>query len=186
MRSFFRGRHRRELLLRPRVCRATRELKSKQSHWFQNETTGPHERRRLEVDKKIEGRAQAALDTLPALMHLVHTFTRRAPPCGCCTRIDCRFGSNLRGVRLFAWETLLPNCGPLPQSSQRLAIFFNLQNTWVLYRRFRHHTVSNLAVIRNKLYSKRISKSSSSGLETFKGAELKCATSQKFFPFRAW
>jgi hypothetical protein len=26
-----------------------------------------------------------------------------------CTRIDCRFGSNRRGVRLFACETLLPN-----------------------------------------------------------------------------
>ena len=37
-------------------------------------------------------------------------------------RTDCRLGSKRRRVLLFAWETLLPNCGPLPQSSQRLAI----------------------------------------------------------------
>ena len=69
------------------------------------------------------GKAQAALETLPALMQVVQTFIRRAPPCGICTRIDCRFGSNRLGVRLLACETLLPNCGPLPQTSQRLAIF---------------------------------------------------------------
>jgi len=61
---------------------------------------------------------------LPALIQLVHTFIRFALPWGCWTRIDCRFGSNLRGVRLFAWETLFPNWGPLPQTSQRLAIIF--------------------------------------------------------------
>ena len=71
--------------------------------------------------------AYAAFETLPALMQVVQTFIRRAPPCGIFTRIDCRFGSKRRGVRLFACETLLPNCGPLPQTSQRLAIFFNLQ-----------------------------------------------------------
>jgi hypothetical protein len=37
----------------------------------------------------------------------------------------------------------LPNWGPLPQTSQRLAIFFNLQDTWV-------YTDGDLAVIRNQ------------------------------------
>ena len=68
------------------------------------------------------GKAQAAFLTLPALMQDVQTFIRCAPPWGFCTRIDCRFGLKRRGVRLFACETLLPNCGPLPQTSQRLAI----------------------------------------------------------------
>ena len=64
----------------------------------------------------------AALAILPPLMHLVHTRIRRAPPCGSCTRTNCRFGLNRRGVRLFACDTLLPNCGPLPQASHFLAM----------------------------------------------------------------
>src|ERR1041384_8749957 len=55
-------------------------------------------------------------------MQAVQTFMRTVPPCGRWTRIDCRFGSNRRGVRLFACETLLPNCGPLPQTSHRFAM----------------------------------------------------------------
>src|SRR6185503_7765461 len=122
MRGSFPRRHQPGLRLLRLVCREMPGLRLKSWRWFQNETTGPQARRRLEVDKKIWERAQAALETLPALMQVVQTFIRRAPPCGCCTRIDCRFGSNRRGVRLFAWETLLPNCGPFPQTSQRLAI----------------------------------------------------------------
>src|SRR5205085_10154866 len=64
----------------------------------------------------------AAFATLPALMQVVQTFIRTVPPCGRWTRIDCRLGLNRRGVRLFACETLLPNCGPLPQTSHRLAM----------------------------------------------------------------
>src|SRR5258708_7631519 len=64
----------------------------------------------------------AALAILPPLMHLVHTRIRRAPPCGSRTRTNCRFGLNRRGVRLFACDTLLPNCGPLPQASHFLAM----------------------------------------------------------------
>jgi len=60
-------------------------------------------------------------------MQFVQTFIRWAPPFGSCTLIDCRFGLNRRGVRLFACETLFPNWGPLPQTSQRLAIILNLQ-----------------------------------------------------------
>src|SRR5947209_1310124 len=55
-------------------------------------------------------------------MQDVQTFIRTFPPCGRWTRMDCRFGSKRRRVRLFACETLLPNCGPLPQTSHRLAI----------------------------------------------------------------
>src|SRR2546422_11193031 len=65
---------------------------------------------------------QAAFATLPPLIQLVQTFIRRAPPCGNLTRIDCKLGLKTRGVRLLACETLLPNCGPLPQTSQRLAM----------------------------------------------------------------
>ena len=66
--------------------------------------------------------AYAAFATLPALMQEVQTFMRTVPPCGRWTRMDCRLGSKRRGVRLFACETLLPNCGPLPQTSHRLAM----------------------------------------------------------------
>jgi hypothetical protein len=72
---------------------------------------------------------QAALATLPALMQLVQTFMRSTPPLGRCTRIDCRLGSKRRRVRLFAWETLLPNCGPLPQTSHRLAMIIEYLQT---------------------------------------------------------
>jgi len=44
----------------------------------------------------------AAFAILPPLMQAVQTFIRRAPPCGRATRIDCKFGLNWRGVRLFA------------------------------------------------------------------------------------
>ncbi len=71
-------------------------------------TTGP-EPVVLRFDNLTELAAQAALATLPALMQVVQTFIRRAPPWGDFTRIDCRFGSKRRGVRLFACETLLPN-----------------------------------------------------------------------------
>src|SRR6185503_5080585 len=64
----------------------------------------------------------AAFATLPPLMHLAHTRWRSAPPLGSCTRTDCKFGLNLRRVLLFACETLLPNCGPLPQTSHLFAM----------------------------------------------------------------
>jgi len=69
---------------------------------------------------------QAAFATLPALMQLAQTFIRFAPPLGVLTRIDCRLGLKTRGVRLLACETLLPNCGPLPQTSQRFAMMTDL------------------------------------------------------------
>jgi hypothetical protein len=66
--------------------------------------------------------AYAAFCTLPALMQLVQTFMRAALPFAGWTRIDCRLGLKRRRVRLFACETLLPNCGPLPQTSHRFAM----------------------------------------------------------------
>jgi len=63
-----------------------------------------------------------ALATLPALIHLAQTFIRLLLPVGSFTRMDCKFGLKTRGVRLLACETLLPNCGPLPQTSQRFAM----------------------------------------------------------------
>src|ERR1700682_2882689 len=79
-------------------------------------------------------------------MQLVHTFIRRAPPCGNCTRIDCKLGLKTRGVRLLACETLLPNCGPLPQTSQRLAMITDLLSTHA-----RRHSVDRRAFLKRKL-----------------------------------
>ncbi len=56
-------------------------------------------------------------------MQRVQTFILPAPPASKRTRTDCRFGLNRRRVLLLAWETLFPNCGPFPHTSQRLAIF---------------------------------------------------------------
>ena len=64
----------------------------------------------------------AAFAIFPPLMQVVQTFMRTFPPCGRWTRISCRLGLKRRLVRLFAWETLLPNCGPLPQTSHRFAM----------------------------------------------------------------
>src|ERR1051325_10875508 len=59
-------------------------------------------------------------------MQLAQTFIRLALPAGVFTRIDCRLGLKTRGLRLLACETLLPNCGPLPQTSQRFAMMTDL------------------------------------------------------------
>src|SRR5438034_389629 len=82
-------------------------------------------------------------------MQLVQTFMRRTPPRGNCTRIDCRLGLKTRGVRLLACETLLPNCGPLPQTSQRLAMITDLLSTCA-----RHHSVDRRAFWKRKLIAK--------------------------------
>ena len=83
MRPFSQRRRRRELRLLPLVCRVMPGLKLRQWLWFQNKTTGARRERRLEVDLKNQWvEAQAALETLPALMQVVQTFIRRAPPCG--------------------------------------------------------------------------------------------------------
>src|SRR5258708_13506718 len=95
---------------------------------------------------KVVRITQAAFATLPPLMQLVQTFIRRTPPRGNWTRIDCRLGLNTRGVRLLACETLLPNCGPLPQTSQRLAMITDLLST-----RARRHSVDRRAFLKRKV-----------------------------------
>src|SRR5271156_248236 len=72
------------------------------------------------------GRLAYALATLPLLMQLVQTRIRLAAPL---TRAwtAWRFGFQRRRVTLWAWEMLLPNCGPLPQTSHTCAIA-KLQN----------------------------------------------------------
>src|SRR5215208_6002457 len=68
--------------------------------------------------------------------------------------MDCRLGSKRRRVRLFACETLLPNCGPLPQTSHRFAIdFLKTSELVVKSARKKRVLVSNRAL--NGLYSKR-------------------------------
>ncbi len=57
---------------------------------------------------------QTAFETRPALMHCVQTWTRRTvPPVTVFTR--CTLGFQTFRVRLFAWDTLFPKFGPLPQ-----------------------------------------------------------------------
>jgi hypothetical protein len=69
---------------------------------------------------------QAALITAPDLMHRVHTlvFLVLPPPLAMCTVF--KLGSQRRLVLLWAWDTLLPVTGPLPQISHTFAMFFSL------------------------------------------------------------
>src|ERR1035438_9772405 len=62
-----------------------------------------------------------ALAILPLLMQLVQTRMRFGAPL---TRAftACRFTFQRRRVTLCAWEMLLPNCGPFPQTSHTCAI----------------------------------------------------------------
>src|SRR5258707_13893640 len=103
---------------------------------------------------KVGRITQAAFATLPPLMQLVQTFIRRTPPRGNRTRIDCRLGLKTRGVRLLACETLLPNCGPLPQTSQRLAMIAALR----LITAARHQQCGSVQGIETKTYNKRTSR----------------------------
>jgi hypothetical protein len=64
---------------------------------------------------------QAALMTLPDLRHRVQTLIRFVLPFTT-ARTVWRFGSNRRGVTLWAWLMFLPTTGPLPQISQRMAM----------------------------------------------------------------
>ena len=62
------------------------------------------------------------LTILPALMQLVQTFMRWLLPLTLALTA-CRLGFQRRRVVLWAWEMLLPNCGPLPQSSHFCAMW---------------------------------------------------------------
>jgi len=67
------------------------------------------------------GYCQAALVTLPERRQLEQTFTERTL-FSILARTLCRLGRKRRLVVLWAWLTLLPLIGPLPQISQRLAM----------------------------------------------------------------
>src|SRR5579862_5786775 len=62
-----------------------------------------------------------ALATLPLLMQLVHTRRLLGAPLTIAFTF-CRFTFQRRRVTLCACEMLLPNCGPLPQTSHTCAI----------------------------------------------------------------
>lgn len=64
---------------------------------------------------------QAALMTFPDRRQRVQTLIRFVPPL-MTARTVWRFGSNRRGVTLWAWLMFLPTTGPLPQISQRIAM----------------------------------------------------------------
>lgn len=55
-------------------------------------------------------------------MQRVQSTARREPPERSRTRTRWRFGSNRRGVTLWAWETLRPKTVFFPQDSQTLAM----------------------------------------------------------------
>jgi hypothetical protein len=71
---------------------------------------------------------QAAFWIFPAFRQEAQTLTRLTEPFTT-ARTCCRFGSHRRGDRLFAWLTLLPAIGFLPQISHAFAI--------ILYNSFR-------------------------------------------------
>src|SRR5688572_1418998 len=64
---------------------------------------------------------QDAFATRFDLMHCVHTRMRRTAPFTT-TRARCRLGYQRRGVLLFAWLTLCPVMGPLPQTAHTRAM----------------------------------------------------------------
>ncbi len=59
--------------------------------------------------------------TFPAFRHEVQTFIRFGTPFTS-ARTVCRFGFHRRLVRLWAWDTLCPKVGFLPQISHAFAI----------------------------------------------------------------
>lgn len=64
---------------------------------------------------------RGGLITFPALRHEVQTLIRFGVPLTN-ARTVCRLGFHRRLVKLWAWETLFPKVGFLPQISQALAI----------------------------------------------------------------
>ncbi len=79
--------------------------------------------------------AQPALRILPAEMQLVQTRIRLRVPFSVTTWTGWRFGSQRRFVRLFAWLTLFPLRGPLPQIGQTAAMRILLPNRNVEFQK---------------------------------------------------
>ena len=65
---------------------------------------------------------QAGLTTAPERMQRVQALTRTVLPLLATMRTHCRLGSQRRRVLLWAWLTLFPVDGPLPQISQLRAM----------------------------------------------------------------
>ncbi len=59
--------------------------------------------------------------TFPLFKQRLHTRMRLVAPFTF-TRTSWRLGSHLRLVRMCEWLTALPTLGPLPHTSQRLAM----------------------------------------------------------------
>jgi hypothetical protein len=70
---------------------------------------------------------QAGLTTAPERMHRVQALTCTVAPLAVTIRTLCRLGSQRRRVLLWAWLTLFPVEGPLPQISQLRAMIFSPQ-----------------------------------------------------------
>jgi hypothetical protein len=62
------------------------------------------------------GTRRAGFSTLPALMHDVHTESRRGAPFTM-ARTRWMFGFQRRRVRRWEWLTLMPNDGRFPHTS---------------------------------------------------------------------
>jgi hypothetical protein len=73
-----------------------------------------------------ENNNQAGLTTAPERIQRVQTRALTALPFSATIRTLFRFGSQRRRVLLWAWETLFPVAGPLPQILQTLAMTFSL------------------------------------------------------------
>jgi hypothetical protein len=71
--------------------------------------------------------AQAGLTTAPERMHRVQTLACTVPPLAVTIRTRCKLGIQRRRVLLWAWLTLFPVEGPLPQIAQLRAMIFSPQ-----------------------------------------------------------
>jgi hypothetical protein len=86
--------------------------------------------------KSLRAGIQAGFVTLPAVMQLTHTVTLLTPPVGWTALTFLRLGFQRLLEMLWAWLTLLPNIGFLPQIShslpmalQTLSVHWKIENS---------------------------------------------------------
>ncbi len=84
-------------------------------------------RNAFEIASTSTERIQAGFTTAPERIQRVHTFMRTVFPPASTVLTRCRFGNQRRLVLLWAWLTLLPVAGPLPQISHLRAIVLSPQ-----------------------------------------------------------
>src|SRR5579863_6290677 len=113
-----------------------------------------------------------ALATLPLLMQLVHTRRLLGAPLTIAFTF-CRFTFQRRRVTLCACEMLLPNCGPLPQTSHTCAIVMLqiFQGLSAPHQRPAHSTDARVLALPNLQY---ISARRSRPRLSLPGAETGC------------